>query len=123
MEAFPLTLKPKQAVTKAIIPVAGFGTRLFPMTKVMKKDFFPIIDTDGILKPVLLILLEQLVEAGIEEVCLVIGEEEQHLYDEFFGRMTSENYDKLPEEKKYVDIIISKFSSSCKGMRLKNCYY
>ena len=108
MEAFPLTLKPKQAVTKAIIPVAGFGTRLFPMTKVMKKDFFPIIDTDGILKPVLLILLEQLVEAGIEEVCLVIGEEEQHLYDEFFGRMTSENYDKLPEEKKYFQKLLMK---------------
>lgn len=106
MEAFPLTLKPKQAVTRAIIPVAGFGTRLFPMTKVMKKDFFPIMDTDGILKPVLLILLEQLVEAGIEEVCLVIGEEEQHLYDQFFGRLTSENYDKLSEEKKYFQKLL-----------------
>ena len=111
MEAFPLTLKPKQAVTRAIIPVAGFGTRLFPVTKVMKKDFFPVMDRDGILKPVLLILLEQLVDAGIEEICLIIGEEEQHIYDEFFGRMSSENYDKLPEDKKYYQNLLMKLSS------------
>lgn len=100
MDGFPLTLKPQQQIKRAIIPVAGFGTRLFPVTKVMKKDFFPIMDRDGVLKPVLLIILEQLIEAGIEEICLVIGEEEQHIYDEFFGKLSSENYDKLPDEKK-----------------------
>ena len=111
MDSFSLTLRPKQAVTRAIIPVAGFGTRLFPATKVMKKDFFPILDRDGVLKPVLLILLEQLVEAGIEEVCLIIGEEEQPIYDAFFARMTSENYDKLPEDKKYYQNLLMKLSS------------
>ncbi len=106
MEGFPLTLKPKKAVRKAIIPVAGFGTRLFPATKVMKKDFFPILDTDGMLKPVLLILLEQLMEADIESVCLVIGEEERFLYDMFFARLSSENYDKLSPEKKYYQNLL-----------------
>jgi UTP-glucose-1-phosphate uridylyltransferase len=74
----------------------------------MKKDFFPIMDKDGILKPVLLILLEQLIEAGIEEVCLVIGEEEQPIYDEFFGRLPRENYEKLPEDKKYYQDLLMK---------------
>jgi UTP-glucose-1-phosphate uridylyltransferase/galactokinase len=108
MEAFALTLNPKQRISRAIIPVAGFGTRLFPTTKIMKKDFFPIMDKDGILKPVLLILLEQLIEAGIEEVCLVIGEEEQPIYDEFFGRLPRENYEKLPEDKKYYQNLLMK---------------
>ena len=108
MDGFPLTLKPKKAVRKAIIPVAGFGTRLFPATKAIKKDFFPILDTDGIMKPVLLILLEQLVEADIEEICLVIGEEERPLYDMFFSRLSSENYNKLSAEKKqYQNLLMN----------------
>lgn len=106
MEGFPLTLKPKKDVRKAIIPVAGFGTRLFPATKAIKKDFFPILDTDGILKPVLLILLEQLVEADIEDICLVIGEEERPLYDMFFARLSSENYDKLSDDKKFYQNLL-----------------
>lgn len=108
LEGFPLTLKPQKKITKAIIPVAGFGTRLFPVTKCLKKDFFPVMDKDGILKPVLLILLEQLVNAGIEKICLVIGEEEQPLYDAFFGELSKEHYEKLPEEKKkYEDLLES----------------
>lgn len=111
LNGFPLTLKPQKKITKAIIPVAGFGTRLFPVTKCLKKDFFPVMDTDGILKPVLLILLEQLVNAGIEKICLVIGEDEQHLYDSFFGQLSKEHYDKLPEEKKKYEDLLESLSS------------
>lgn len=107
MEAVPFTLHPQQKIRKAIIPVAGFGTRLFPVTKNLKKSFFPIMDSDGILKPALLILLEQLDEAGIDEICLVIGEDEQHIYDEFFKPLAKEHYDKLPEDRKgYEDLLV-----------------
>lgn len=88
---------------KAIIPVAGFGTRLFPETKAIKKAFLPIMDKDGLLKPVILILLQQLDEAGIEEICLVIGDGEQETYEEFFKPISKEYYDKLPEDKKAVE--------------------
>ena len=74
-----------QTVRKAIIPVAGFGTRLYPATHGLKKDFFPIPDKDGLVKPVILILLEELVASGIEEICLVLGsEEERQKYREYF---------------------------------------
>lgn len=107
MDAFPLTLRPKQAVRKAVIPVAGFGTRLYPATKAIKKDFLPVLDRDGLFKPVILVLLEQLVQSGIEEVCLIIGREEQKLYEDFFAPMSRENYDKLPEDKqKYEDNLV-----------------
>lgn len=39
MEGFKLTLKPGKKVKKAIIPVAGFGTRLYPETRSIKKNF------------------------------------------------------------------------------------
>lgn len=88
---------------KAIIPVAGFGTRLFPATKNLKKAFLPILDKDGLLKPVLLILLEQLEQAGIKEICLVIGEDEKEIYEEFFKPLAKEHYDKLLEDKKKIE--------------------
>lgn len=106
MDAVPFTLHPQQKIKKAIIPVAGFGTRLFPATKSLKKSFFPIMDSDGTLKPALLTLLEQLDEAGIDEICLVIGEDERNAYNEFFKPLAKEHYDKLSEEKKgYEDLI------------------
>ena len=43
-----LTLGTGPKVRKAVIPAAGFGTRLFPATKATKKELFPIIDRDGI---------------------------------------------------------------------------
>lgn len=108
MNAVPFALHPQQKIKKAIIPVAGFGTRLYPATKALKKSFFPILDKDGILKPVLLILLEQLEEAGIEKVCLVIGEGEQEVYEEFFTPVSKEYYDKLPDDKKAYDDLLAR---------------
>lgn len=106
MEGFSLTIKPPKLVKKAIIPVAGFGTRLFPITKVIKKEFLPVMDTDGVLKPCILVILEQLLKAGIEKIYLVIGEEEKEIYDTFFGNLSEEHYNKLSEEKRrYEDLI------------------
>ena len=93
MPAYKLTIQPIHTVRKAIIPVAGFGTRLYPATRCMKKDFFPIPCPDGMVRPVILILLEELIQSGIEEICLVLGsEEERELYAEFFERPISQDH-------------------------------
>lgn len=110
MKAYPLTLKPVHAVRKAIIPVAGFGTRLYPATRALKKDFFPIPDKDGMIKPVILILLEELIKSGIEEICLILGsEEERLLYRDFFEKaLPEEHLNKLnPEMQEYENRIMS----------------
>jgi len=93
MRAYPLTMRPVHTVRKAIIPVAGFGTRLYPATRALKKDFFPIPCPDGMVRPVILILLEELVKSGVEEICLVLGSEEERIqYTEFFERQLSEEH-------------------------------
>ena len=93
MKAYPLTLKPVHTVRRAIIPVAGFGTRLYPATRALKKDFFPIPCPDGMVRPVILILLEELVQSGIEDICLVLGsEEERQQYADFFERPLAEEH-------------------------------
>ena len=100
MRAYSLTLHPVHTVRKAIIPVAGFGTRLYPATRSLKKDFFPIPCADGMVRPVILILLEELVRSGVEEICLVLGSEEERIqYTEFFERQLSdEHLSKLNKE-------------------------
>lgn len=109
MKAYSLTLKPVHTVRKAIIPVAGFGTRLYPATRALKKDFFPIPCPDGMVRPVILILLEELIQSGIEDVCLVLGsEEERQQYADFFERQLEEEHlRKLnPEAQEYENHIL-----------------
>jgi len=93
LPAYTLTIRPRRRIRKAIIPVAGYGTRLYPATRCMKKEMMPVIDRDGLLKPGILILLEQLHEAGIEEVCLITGSvEEWGLYEDFFQKPLSRQH-------------------------------
>lgn len=109
MRAYRLTIKPVHTVRKAIIPVAGFGTRLYPATRCLKKDFFPIPCPDGMVRPVILILLEELIQSGIEEICLVLGsDEERQLYRDFFERpLSSEHFNKLnAESQEYENRIL-----------------
>lgn len=92
-----LTICTGQQVRKAIIPAAGFGTRLFPASKATKKELFPIIDRDGIAKPAILLIVEEAINAGIEEVIIIVQEDDLDAFRSFFNIQVSiENYNKLP---------------------------
>ncbi|HEY9820130.1 MAG TPA: sugar phosphate nucleotidyltransferase [Candidatus Sericytochromatia bacterium] len=84
MQCLKLTIHAKKKVRKAVIPAAGFGTRLFPSTKVIKKEFFPIIDRDGRAKPVILAIVEEAISADIEEVGIVVQKCDRELFEDFF---------------------------------------
>lgn len=97
MSCLTLTLRTTPKVRKALIPAAGFGTRLFPATKAAKKELFPIIDRDGIAKPVILLIVEDALRAGIEEVIIIIQEHDLDAFQSLFHeQITIENYNKLP---------------------------
>lgn len=108
MDAYGFTIRRQRRIRKAIIPVAGFGTRAYPETRVTKKEFFPVVDKDNLIKPALMILLEELDRAGIDKICLVIGKEDQEMYKSYFERSLSEEHlQKLPEQmKSYEDRIL-----------------
>lgn len=92
-----LTIRPGIQVRKALIPAAGFGTRLFPATKATKKELFPIIDQDGVAKPAILLIVEEALEAGLEEVIIVVQEDDLDDFERLFNTQVSiENYNKLP---------------------------
>jgi UTP-glucose-1-phosphate uridylyltransferase/mevalonate kinase len=97
MPTLKLTLRPSQRVRKAIIPAAGFGTRLFPASKATKKELFPVVDRDGIAKPAILLIVEEAIQAGIEEVIIIVQQGDLDEFDSFFNTQVSiENYNKLP---------------------------
>ena len=107
MRTYKLNLKPKAAVRKAVIPVAGFGTRLYPQTRGVKKEFCPVVDRDGLLKPAILVLLEELDSIGIEQIALIINREEQKFYEDYFRKpLPKGHYEKLPiQMQEYEDKI------------------
>jgi UTP--glucose-1-phosphate uridylyltransferase len=67
-----------QKIRKAIVAVAGSGTRLLPATKAMPKEMLPIID-----KPIIQLVVEELVEAGITDIILVTKWDKKPLEDHF----------------------------------------
>lgn len=67
-----------QKVRKAIIAVAGSGTRLLPATKAMPKEMLPIVD-----KPIIQLVVEELVAAGIQDIILVTKWDKKPLEDHF----------------------------------------
>ncbi len=92
-----LSIRTGQKVRKALIPAAGFGTRLFPASKATKKELFPIIDRDGIAKPAILLIVEEAIGAGIEEVIIIVQQHDMEAFYGFFNtQVTIENFNKLP---------------------------
>ncbi|NJQ97908.1 MAG: UTP--glucose-1-phosphate uridylyltransferase [Hydrococcus sp. CSU_1_8] len=85
-------------VRKAIIPAAGFGTRLFPATKVFKKEFFPIVDRDGRTKPIILLIVEEAISAGIEEIGIIIQSSDRNLLKIFQKSRPTRILSKLSQE-------------------------
>ena len=97
MTGLKLTIYAGAQVRKAVIPAAGFGTRLFPATKATKKELFPIVDRDGIAKPAILLIVEEALDAGMEEVIIIVQEQDLPAFQSFFNEQVSiENYNKLP---------------------------
>ncbi len=65
-------------VRKAVIPIAGLGTRHFPASHAVKKELFPVVGPDGIARALFHYHLLELDAAGIEEICIIVqpGEDE-----------------------------------------------
>ncbi len=93
----------ERKIRKAVIPAAGFGTRLYPATKVIKKELFPIIDRDGRAKPLILAIVEEALSAGIEEVGIVVQQSDRDLFNSLFKSPPKpELWQKLsPENRAY----------------------
>jgi UTP--glucose-1-phosphate uridylyltransferase len=65
-------------IRKAVLPVAGLGTRVLPASKVVPKELLPLVD-----KPTLQYIVEEAVESGIEEIIFVTSRSKRSIEDHF----------------------------------------
>ena len=68
----------KQKITKAVIPVAGLGTRFLPITKSVPKEMLPIVD-----KPTLSYIIDECIESGITDILLITSPYKKVIEDYF----------------------------------------
>lgn len=95
-------------IKKAIIPVAGFGTRFLPATKAQPKEMLPVVD-----KPVVQYLVEEAVASGIEEIIFVTGRGKRAIEDHF--DVSYELEDTLVEKNKHDLLeVVQKISTLAK---------
>ncbi len=77
-------------ISKAVITAAGRGARQYPASDTVQKAMLPLVDRDGLTKPVLQIIAEEAMESGIEEICVVIAPGDEEVYRQHF-RSYAEN--------------------------------
>ncbi|NQT26604.1 GHMP kinase [candidate division KSB1 bacterium] len=103
-----LVIRAARSIRKAVIPAAGFGTRLFPASCAVKKELFPIVDKDGRAKPAIMMIIEDAVQSGIEEIGLIVQEADRPLFESFFCHPPLvSNLNKLSQkDRDYADYIL-----------------
>ena len=78
-------------VRKAVIPIAGLGTRHFPASHAVKKELFPVVGSDGIARALFHYHLLELEAAGIEQICLITQPGEDEMVQHYL-RGPDDNY-------------------------------
>src|SRR5882757_1277380 len=74
-------------VRKAVITAAGKGTRQYPASTAVQKEMFPLVDRDGLTKPVIQIIGEEAIDSGIEQICIITQPGEEKQYRDYFKRL------------------------------------
>ena len=95
-------------VRKAVIPAAGLGTRFLPATKGLPKEMLPIID-----KPTLLYQVEEAVNAGCDEVILIISKAKEDIKKFFVREESYEEYLRSKGQNEFADEI-KRIATLCK---------
>jgi UTP--glucose-1-phosphate uridylyltransferase len=89
-------------IRKAVVPIAGLGTRLFPASHACKKEFFPVVGPDGIARPLLHYQIMDLIDAGIEQICIIVRAGEEHLVVDYLQGPTESYLNRL---EKHPDLL------------------
>jgi len=87
-------------IKKAILPVAGFGTRFLPATKAIPKEMLPIID-----KPLIEYAVEEAVDAGIEEIIFITSHTKIAIENHFDTNFELEEKLNQNNKHEYIELI------------------
>ena len=102
-------------IKKAILPIAGLGTRFLPLSKVFPKEIWPLVD-----KPVIQYIVEEAKNSGISEIIFVISPEKKIVFDYFqkYPPQKSPKLEKKLKERGQIAILeeLKKLEELCQGL-------
>lgn len=89
------------AITKAVIPAAGLGTRFLPATKAMPKEMLPVVDT-----PAIQYVVEEAVRAGLDDILMITGRNKNALENHFDRATELEATLKAKGDQRRLDAVL-----------------
>ena len=90
-------------IHKAVIPIAGKGTRLLPLTGVLPKALFPLVERNKGIRAVLHVLLERLYEAGIEDIAVIISPGQEKMVRDYVKIARANDGLSLPSDIHFIE--------------------
>jgi len=98
-------------IKKAVLPIAGLGTRFLPLSKELPKEFWPLADL-----PVIQYIVEEARDSGIEEIIFVISPEKRMIVDYFNGSAKAEKILKQRNKSSVLLDMLTEFKDSFKDV-------
>ena len=101
-------------IKKAVITAAARGERLYPVADTIQKAMLPVVDIDGLHKPVIQIIIEEAFASGIEEICIVCAPGDGKRYIDAFTSLRDnlvksfKSVDWAKEEAEKIDQLLSR---------------
>ncbi|MEM8886711.1 MAG: sugar phosphate nucleotidyltransferase, partial [Bacteroidota bacterium] len=95
------------SIKKAVITAAARGSRLYPVSDTVQKAMLPIVDKDGITKPVIQVIAEEALSGGVEEVCIICAPGDEPRYLEAF-RSLANNLSAKENKRDWSEIQVRK---------------
>ncbi len=114
-------------ISKAVITAAGRGARQYPASDTVQKVMLPLVDRDGVTKPVLQIIAEEAFESGIEEICVVSAPGDENVYRSHFRnyaanlRSTYKGLDWAEEQARRI-VNLEAAASICRPARTRGLW-
>ena len=79
-------------IKKVVIPAAGIGSRMYPLTRAQPKEMIPVLD-----KPVIQYVVEEAMSAGIDEILIIVGKGKEAIINYFDKHELDAKFDKVLE--------------------------
>ena len=95
-------------IRKALIPVAGKGTRLMPVSSVVPKAMFPLVDGRNEIRSVLHVICQQVASAGIESIGIVVSPWQTEMIRQYFAMVRQSHPSSLPVDIEYLIQVLPK---------------
>ena len=89
-------------IQKALVPIAGKGTRLLPVTSVLPKALFPIVEQGGTIRCLIHLILEEILAAGIEQVGIIASAKQAAMLKQYCESVSACGDGRLPANIEYI---------------------